>query len=147
VTARPSTESLLGISLLAPVEPNRLQTLLAEPLVEGWRASIYPEYRLPGWSWLELFSQRANKAEACRRVIALWGERHSCSPSTVAIGDAPDDVGMFGAVEESYCPADASEKARRAASEVLPVAAGDGFARAVAARLAGGADSARHTRW
>ncbi len=127
---------LLGISLLAPSSRWEIEALSTEiDLPTAWRASTYPEYRIPGRTWLEVFPRDANKANACRWVIDYWGRKHGSTPKTVAVGDATDDVGMFGVVDTSYCPTDASEAARVAASEVLPSKAGDGFAGALATVL------------
>lgn len=139
VTAPLLSGGLLGVSLLAPSSLEQLhQFCSASLLPDSWRASVYPEYRLSGWSWLEVFSTRANKAEACRRVIDLWRERTGGEVATMAVGDAADDVGMFEAVDLSFCPSDASAEAREAASEVLPAAAGEEFAVAVLAKVESG---------
>ncbi len=129
-------DPLLGISLLAPCEPPPLRALsLSRRPPRGWRASVYPEYRVPRWSWLEFLPERASKGEACRRAIGLWRGRDGGPPVTLAAGDASDDVGMFARVGTSYCPADASPEARRAASEVLPAPGGEEFAAALERQL------------
>jgi hydroxymethylpyrimidine pyrophosphatase-like HAD family hydrolase len=135
-TVVPPAGGLLGVSLLAPCRPDRLFPLCsAELLPEGWRATVYPEYRVPGWSWLEVFSVRANKAEACRRVISLWRQEAGRALVTMAVGDATDDVGMFETVDVSFCPSDASKEARGAVSMSLPAPAGEDFAAALLAKV------------
>ena len=135
VTAPPHGD-LLGVSLLAPSPVERMRRLQAAlPVPDGWRVTAYPEYRAPGWSWLEVLPRHATKAEACRRVIGLWREKAGGEFETIAVGDAPDDVGMLAVAERSFCPIDASAAAREAVTEVLPAAAGEDFAAALLERL------------
>jgi hydroxymethylpyrimidine pyrophosphatase-like HAD family hydrolase len=135
VEGPPADEGLLGISLLAPCDPTRLLPFKADPLLpSAWRATVYPEYRIPGWSWLEVLPAGATKAAAVRRVLRSWGEADA-GPATVAVGDAIDDVGMFDLVDTSFSPSDASEPARMAATEVLDAPGGEEFAAEVLDRM------------
>jgi hydroxymethylpyrimidine pyrophosphatase-like HAD family hydrolase len=130
------SQRLLSVSFLAPLEPDQVRTLLSpSKMPMFWRASVYPEFRVPGWSWLEIFPKSANKAEACRRVIQLWSTEFCKKPVVTAIGDAPDDIEMLRMADRSYCPSTASEEVRRAVSEVLVQSGGNDFAAAVATRI------------
>jgi hydroxymethylpyrimidine pyrophosphatase-like HAD family hydrolase len=130
------SQKLLGVSFLAPLESHQIRALLPQKnLPDIWRSSVYPEYRVPGWSWLEIFPESANKAKACQRVLQLWSTEFGRKPVTTAIGDANDDIGMLRFADQSYCPSSASEEVQKVVSEVLPQPGGDDFAAAVTARI------------
>lgn len=128
-------DKALGISLLVRGNADDLVTVAAsvEALVPAWRATTYPEYRLTGWSWLEIFSKPANKVNACLDVRELWMAERQTEPEpiTIALGDSRDDVEMMRVASRSYCPATASADAQAVATEVINQPGGEPFAVAV----------------
>jgi hypothetical protein len=126
-------DKALGISLLVRGSADDLLPVAAsaEALVPAWRATTYPEYRLTGWSWLEIFSKAANKVNACLDVRELWMAERQIEPITIALGDSRDDVEMLRVASRSYCPATASVDAQAVATEVINQPGGEPFAAAV----------------
>lgn len=136
IIAMPQSMHPLGASFLAHADPEVVAQLLPKALLpSGWRSSVYPEVRVPGWSWFEAFPESANKGRGGKRVIEAWSAEFGTPPTVIAVGDSADDVGMFRVAKRSYCPATAAREARRAASRILPEPGGAKFAAAVAALL------------
>ena len=131
---------VLGISALVRSDAVDLDVLVAEAetLAQGWRGVAYPEYRLSGWSWVEMFTSVVTKESACQRFIATVVDERDTALTTIALGDSRDDVGMLRLADLSYCPSTASEEALTVATEVIPAEGGDYFAAAIAKRLASG---------
>ncbi len=128
---------LLGMSLIALAEPGQLRDLMEHLSVPPeWRAAIYPEFRIPGWTWLEFFPAAANKGAGSRRATEALapGARHG--PELIALGDSADDIAMFAIADRSYCPITAAPQAQRAATAVLPEPGGPRFVAAVSELLA-----------
>ncbi len=132
---------VLGVSFLGRAKPADSERALPEGLDDivsevpaGWRWTAYPEVRLPGWQWLEVFSERAAKGPAADWVIATLagGAR---SPAVLAVGDSVDDVPLFARATNSWCPMAAPAEVQAAAHEVLEVPGGEDFAAALAHRI------------
>jgi hydroxymethylpyrimidine pyrophosphatase-like HAD family hydrolase len=129
----------LGISFLAHTNSDTLARMasgvsaLDTELPEDWRISIYPEFRIPGWTWLEIFSKSANKGDACAEMIRLLKSerRNGGGFEVIALGDAIDDLPMFRLATRSYCPSDAASEVRDAASQVISESAGPNFVKAI----------------
>jgi hydroxymethylpyrimidine pyrophosphatase-like HAD family hydrolase len=127
----------LGVSLFAPMPHDRLLSLVCEQIVpRDWRVSAYAEDRIAGWSWLEVLASGANKAAACRRLLAHWTRHVGGQPLTVALGNSEDDIPMLRLADRSYCPSTATRTVQRDAQHVLQAPAGERFAAAVADRIA-----------
>ena len=124
---------LLGVSFLARTTSEGLRRLIPLELMSPrWRFAIYPEVRIPGWSWCEAFPVAAEKGQACCRVLDLWIAKAEITPLATAAGDSADDVAMFTMVNQSCCPSTASDEVQGAVTMVLPVPGGEPFARAMA---------------
>lgn len=137
-TASLAASRALGVSFLGRAArssepralPDGLEGVVAH-LPPHWRWTAYPEVRLPGRQWLEVFSDRAEKGSASDWIIARLSEGTE-SPKILAAGDAADDIALFKRAARSWCPATAREDVQAAADEVLQVPGGDAFADALA---------------
>jgi Cof subfamily protein (haloacid dehalogenase superfamily) len=78
----------------------------------GERVNVF--FSLP--VFLEVTDVRANKGEALRRIAQFEGIDMS---ATAAIGDSDNDIPMFEAARVSFAVGNATEAAKRAASEIV----------------------------
>jgi len=128
-------EQLLGVSVLSESGPDLLlDHMVGSDISPGWRWAVYPEYRFKGHTWLEILPQQANKASAADFVLTdILGVK---GPDTVvAIGDSPEDIGMFTLASRSFCPNTAASQVLEAASTVISSKGGPEFIQALVSRL------------
>ena len=131
----------LGVSFLARAQPEDLRDVVANlPIPQQWRASVYPEFRITGWTWLEIFPVAANKGAGSRHAIDLLTFGTPRDVEVIAIGDSAEDIAMFRIAKRSYCPSTAAPEVHRAASRVIPQPGGPQFVAAVSKLLREGAE-------
>jgi Cof subfamily protein (haloacid dehalogenase superfamily) len=76
------------------------------------------------WFWLDVHHSDASKGGAIETLKELLGfERVIC------FGDSDNDLSMFAAADESYAPANANERIRAAATEIIGRHDEEGIAR------------------
>jgi hydroxymethylpyrimidine pyrophosphatase-like HAD family hydrolase len=126
----------LGISFLAAGEPAGIQRLLrGVPVPASWRIAVYPELRVPGWTWVEAFPHAANKAQTCDWLLTAILDVQRGSVPVIALGDSAEDVGMFRLADLSYCPRGSAQQAIDAATALVDAPAGEPFVSEVAQLL------------
>lgn len=131
----------LGVSFLIGAAASDRDTVLPpgiddalRDLPDDWRWTTYPESRLRGWRWLEIFPRHAAKGHAAERVLSMLA-RDDRRPMMIAAGDAADDIPLLSLAVHGWCPSSAADEVKGAADEVLQVAGGDAFASALAQRV------------
>lgn len=86
------------------------------------------------WRWLDVHHSDASKGGAIETMKALLGiERVIC------FGDSDNDLSMFAAADECYAPANANDRIKSAATEVIGHHDEEGIARFLRQRFALGA--------
>jgi Cof subfamily protein (haloacid dehalogenase superfamily) len=78
---------------------------------------------------LDVTAQGVDKGTGTRRALHALGVDPSAS---ISFGDMPNDLAMFRVTGRSYSVGDSDDGVMRAASEVLPSVADDGFAQKIA---------------
>lgn len=86
------------------------------------------------WRWLDVHHSDASKGAAIATLKTLLGiERVIC------FGDSDNDLSMFETADESYAPANANDKVKAAATEIIGHHDEEGIARYLRKRFALGA--------
>ena len=97
-----------------------------EAETQGLSIMMYEDFLNRIW-YLEIFSARASKAAASRRLAELCGARE-----LVCFGDNYNDIDMLRAADRSYAVENAVQAAKEAATAVIGPNSGDAVARFIA---------------
>ena len=88
-----------------------------------YRCTIQQELYRPEY-WCEIMPARASKANAIRKLKAMW----NCD-RVVSFGDAVNDLPMFDISDECYAVANAVEELKAAADGIIESNEDDGVAK------------------
>lgn len=121
-----------GVIYFCLREERRLLEGLCRDLqaVKGVRGMLYEDVYNPEWTYLEIYSDKASKAEAVKE-IKEWG----CFDYVIGFGDSTNDKPMFEACDETYAVSNAIKEIQQLATGIIPSNQEDGVVRHIGCDL------------
>lgn len=139
----PRKDPLTGDSEILEGEPFYFNCIGEESALRGAYEKLRGKYEVLYYDdiyskerWLEIMPKGATKASAALRLRELLG----CD-RIAAFGDSVNDISLFNAADEKYAVANADERLKAAADEIIPSNDEDGVAKVLEKKLGSAAGS------